>query len=51
MKVVPVSLNSKLQFPNGKFQINSKFQYLMTKTTLFGISNFGHWYLFVIWCL
>jgi hypothetical protein len=23
----------------------------MTKTTLFEISNFGHWDLFVIWCL
>jgi len=36
----------------GKIQINHKPQYSMTKTfqdeTLFGISNFGHWKLFVI---
>jgi len=36
----------------GKFQINLKFQYSMTKIfqdeTVFAISNFGHWKLFDI---
>ena len=38
-----------------KFQINSKFQFSMTKTIscrlAFGISNFGHLNLFAIWDL
>ena len=34
MKVVLASLDWKSQFPNTKFQINSKHQYPMTKTPL-----------------
>jgi hypothetical protein len=39
-------LNSKSQIPN-KSQIKSP----MTETILFGILDFGHWSLFVVWCL
>jgi len=51
----------KSQIPSTKLQINSKFQYPMTKIYLelsyfkmmqmFGILNFGHCDLFVIWVL
>jgi hypothetical protein len=41
----------KFQIPNSKSQINSKLQFQITETMLFGISNFGDWNLFVIWCL
>jgi hypothetical protein len=36
---------------NSKSQINPTLKCPMTKTVLFGISNFGDWNLFVIWCL
>ena len=54
------SPKDKSQIPSTKLQINLKFQYSMTQTYLgsffkmmsgFGISNFGHCYLFVIWVL
>jgi hypothetical protein len=39
----------KSQTPSTKLQTNLKFQYSMTKTkNRFGISNFGHCYLFDI---
>ena len=42
---------SKFQSPNHKLQTNPNLQIQMTKKLLFEISNFGHWNLFVIWCL
>ncbi len=39
----------KFQSTNSKSQTNSKFQFPNSK--LFRIFNFGHWTLFVIWCL
>jgi hypothetical protein len=41
----------KSQIPNPKSQIISKLQFPITKTVLFGISNFDYWSLFGIWCL
>jgi len=42
---------AKFQIPNYKSQTNPKSQSPMTETILFGILDFGHWNLFVVWCL
>ena len=43
--------SAKFQITNSKSQISTKCQIQITKIILFDILNFGHWSLFVIWCL